>query len=207
MRVFLLIFTNRNDRGVMPITRECTYHDFVKCQPLNFKGTKGVVGLTRWFKKLETVFHIANVLRGFVANDEVIAPRIVACCAPNVPEGPSLEVHWRPPGIISKECDCVEHETQNAIWIANNLMDKKLKGYAAKSRHNVGGQSVARAYTAGNNERKGYAGPLPYCNKCKLHHEGSCIVKCRKCNKVRHITRDCINAVAATATQRAPVMN
>ncbi|GKE93885.1 hypothetical protein Tco_1574980, partial [Tanacetum coccineum] len=24
-------------------TRECTYPDFMKCQPLNFKGTEGVV--------------------------------------------------------------------------------------------------------------------------------------------------------------------
>ncbi|GJX62123.1 hypothetical protein Tco_0295023 [Tanacetum coccineum] len=29
-------------------TRECTYPDFMKCQPLNFKGTKGVVELTQW---------------------------------------------------------------------------------------------------------------------------------------------------------------
>nr|GEW41257.1 putative reverse transcriptase domain-containing protein [Tanacetum cinerariifolium] len=27
------------------VARECTYPDFLKCQPLNFKGTKGVVGL------------------------------------------------------------------------------------------------------------------------------------------------------------------
>ncbi|GJS28453.1 putative reverse transcriptase domain-containing protein [Tanacetum coccineum] len=51
---------NRNDRGVMPVSRELTYHDFVKCQPLNFKGTEGVIGLTRWFKKTEIVFHISN---------------------------------------------------------------------------------------------------------------------------------------------------
>nr|GEX91135.1 hypothetical protein [Tanacetum cinerariifolium] len=31
--------------------RECTYLDFLKCQPLNFKGTEGVVGLAQWFKK------------------------------------------------------------------------------------------------------------------------------------------------------------
>ncbi|GJW96358.1 hypothetical protein Tco_0178166 [Tanacetum coccineum] len=30
---------NRNDRGSMPVARKYTYHDFVKCQPLNFKGT------------------------------------------------------------------------------------------------------------------------------------------------------------------------
>nr|GFC98359.1 hypothetical protein [Tanacetum cinerariifolium] len=64
---------------------------------------------------------------------------------------------------------------QDAIRI---LMDKKLQGYAARSaenkrrmesnpkdyrgqqslfkRKNTTGQNVARAYTAGNNERKGY---------------------------------------------------
>ncbi|GJT13152.1 hypothetical protein Tco_0860194 [Tanacetum coccineum] len=67
-------------------------------------------------------------------------------------------------------------------------------------RQNVGGKSVARAYTAGNNERRGYARPLPYCNKCKLHHEGPCTVKCQNCNKVRHMARDCRSAVATTAT-------
>nr|GEV78705.1 putative reverse transcriptase domain-containing protein [Tanacetum cinerariifolium] len=33
--------------------RECTYPDFMKCQPLNFNGTKGVVGLTQWFEKID----------------------------------------------------------------------------------------------------------------------------------------------------------
>ncbi|GJU92642.1 putative reverse transcriptase domain-containing protein, partial [Tanacetum coccineum] len=40
--------------------RSCTYQDFMKCQPLNFKGTEGVVGLIRWFEKMEIVFHISN---------------------------------------------------------------------------------------------------------------------------------------------------
>ncbi|GJX10258.1 reverse transcriptase domain-containing protein [Tanacetum coccineum] len=58
-------------------------------------------------------------------------------------------------------------------------------------RPNVGGQNVARAYMAGNNERKPYNGPLPLCNKCKLHHKGPCTVRCGKCNKVGHLTQDC----------------
>ncbi|GJW93106.1 putative reverse transcriptase domain-containing protein [Tanacetum coccineum] len=101
---------------------------------------------------------------------------------------------------------------QDAVRIANNLMDQKLKGYAMKNtenkrrfdnnqkdnrvqqplykRQNVGGQSVTRAYMAGNNEKIGYVGPLPYCNKCKLHHEGPCTMKCRKCNK-GHYKSEC----------------
>ncbi|GJY62390.1 putative reverse transcriptase domain-containing protein [Tanacetum coccineum] len=46
----------RNERA----TRECTYPDFMKCQPLNFKGTEGVVKLTQWIEKMETVFRISN---------------------------------------------------------------------------------------------------------------------------------------------------
>ncbi|GKC18148.1 putative reverse transcriptase domain-containing protein [Tanacetum coccineum] len=30
------------------------------CQPLNFKGTEGVVGLTRWIEKMESVFNISG---------------------------------------------------------------------------------------------------------------------------------------------------
>ncbi|GKB84715.1 hypothetical protein Tco_0956987 [Tanacetum coccineum] len=64
------INTNLNDDGsqgsgsgiTRPIrtTRECTYIDFLKCQPLNFKGTEGVVGITRWFERMNFVFHISN---------------------------------------------------------------------------------------------------------------------------------------------------
>nr|GEW15766.1 reverse transcriptase domain-containing protein [Tanacetum cinerariifolium] len=40
--------------------RACSYFDFMKCQPLNFRGTKGVVGLSRWYEKMELVFHISG---------------------------------------------------------------------------------------------------------------------------------------------------
>ncbi|GKE44067.1 reverse transcriptase domain-containing protein [Tanacetum coccineum] len=42
------------------VARECTYQDFMKCQPLYFKGTEGVVELTQWFERMETVFCISN---------------------------------------------------------------------------------------------------------------------------------------------------
>ncbi|GKC97295.1 hypothetical protein Tco_1167570, partial [Tanacetum coccineum] len=51
---------NGSDRDARPVARECTYQDFMKYQPLNFKGTEGVVGFIRWFEKMETVFHISN---------------------------------------------------------------------------------------------------------------------------------------------------
>nr|GEV49949.1 putative reverse transcriptase domain-containing protein [Tanacetum cinerariifolium] len=40
--------------------RAYSYFDFMKCQPLNFRGIEGVVGLSRWFEKMESVFHISG---------------------------------------------------------------------------------------------------------------------------------------------------
>ncbi|GKD08443.1 hypothetical protein Tco_1188128 [Tanacetum coccineum] len=51
---------NVNGRDDMLGAHECTYQDFMKCQPLSFKGTEGVVGLIRWSEKMEPVFHISN---------------------------------------------------------------------------------------------------------------------------------------------------
>ncbi|GKD26250.1 putative reverse transcriptase domain-containing protein [Tanacetum coccineum] len=64
----------------------------------------------------------------------------------------------------------------------NNQKDNRSQQPPFK-RQNVGGQNVTRAYTAANNERRVYNGPLPLCNKCKFHHEVPCSVRCRKCNK------------------------
>ncbi|GJR61079.1 putative reverse transcriptase domain-containing protein [Tanacetum coccineum] len=123
---------------------------------------------------------------------------------------------------------------QDVVRITNNLMDQKLKGYVVNQktarccklkgirlevnqrdnhgqqppfkRPNVGGQNVARAYTAGNNE-KPYNRPFPLCNKCKLHHEGSCTMRCGKCNKIGHLTQDCKVTNFTTSTQRGQVVN
>ncbi|GKE84682.1 reverse transcriptase domain-containing protein, partial [Tanacetum coccineum] len=47
-------------RGTIRTPRECMYKDFLNCKPLTFKGTKGVVVLSQWFEKMESVFHISN---------------------------------------------------------------------------------------------------------------------------------------------------
>nr|GEX25625.1 hypothetical protein [Tanacetum cinerariifolium] len=46
-------------RPVQP-TRVCSYTDFMKCQPLNFKRAQDVVGLSQWLEKMESVFHISG---------------------------------------------------------------------------------------------------------------------------------------------------
>ncbi|GJW24277.1 reverse transcriptase domain-containing protein [Tanacetum coccineum] len=50
-------------------------------------------------------------------------------------------------------------------------------------------QETFRTYTATN----GYIGNHPLCERCTLHHIGSCSVKCPTCNKIGHLTKNCRN--------------
>nr|GFA57591.1 hypothetical protein [Tanacetum cinerariifolium] len=43
-------------------TRECTYKDYLNCWPLKFNSTEGIIGLTRWFEKTESVSNISNCI-------------------------------------------------------------------------------------------------------------------------------------------------
>ncbi|GJS84053.1 putative reverse transcriptase domain-containing protein [Tanacetum coccineum] len=53
--------TNRNiGQGETPVARKCSYKEFMSCQPFNFKGTEGAVGLIRWFERTESVFLRSN---------------------------------------------------------------------------------------------------------------------------------------------------
>ncbi|GJR59078.1 putative reverse transcriptase domain-containing protein [Tanacetum coccineum] len=238
---------NGNRRGDRPGARECTYQDFMKCQPLSFKGTKGVVGLIRWSEKMETVFHISNCPENIrtdaayalswkellklmtevyclryqiqkmetelwnlsVKNNDMATYTqrfqefTMMCTKMVLGEEDRVEkfIGGLPDNIQGNIIAAEPIRLQDAVRIANHLMDKKLKGHA-----NTGGPNVARAYTAGNNEKRGYEGTLPLCNRCRLHHEGQCTMKCNNCKKVGHMTRDC-KAVIATTTQGTPGPN
>ncbi|GJZ74952.1 hypothetical protein Tco_0639417 [Tanacetum coccineum] len=52
---------NRNTRPTeTPVARKCSYKEFMSCQPFNFKGSEGAVGLIRWFERSELVFSYSN---------------------------------------------------------------------------------------------------------------------------------------------------
>ncbi|GJS51659.1 putative reverse transcriptase domain-containing protein [Tanacetum coccineum] len=221
---------------------------------VNNGGTEGVVGLTRWFEKMETVFHINNCSPRTVGVDvayamtwkalmklmtEVYCPRneiqkmeiklwnltvkgndltaynqrfqelTMLCIKMVLKKEDQVEKHivGLPDNIqgnvIAAEPGYAIKNAENKRRIDNNSRDNRGQQQPFK-RQNINGQNVARACTVGNNvKRRGYAGALPYYNKCRMHHEGSCTMKCGNCKKVGHITRDCKAAVAAT-TQRVP---
>nr|GEY20537.1 reverse transcriptase domain-containing protein [Tanacetum cinerariifolium] len=99
----------------------------------------------------------------------------------------------------------VARSTENKRRMESNPRNNRVQQPPFK-RQNTSGQNVARAYTAGNNKRKGYVGSFPYCNKYRLHHEGLCTIRCGNCNKVGYLTRDCRVTVTPN-TQGAAVGN
>ncbi|GKC75304.1 reverse transcriptase domain-containing protein [Tanacetum coccineum] len=56
--------TNRNTgQRETPIERKCSYKEFMSCQPFNFKGTEGAVGLIRWFERIESPIGIEEAYK------------------------------------------------------------------------------------------------------------------------------------------------
>ncbi|GJV99981.1 hypothetical protein Tco_1555233 [Tanacetum coccineum] len=43
-----------------PVARRCSYKEFMGCQPINFKGMEGAIGLIRWFERTESMFSRSN---------------------------------------------------------------------------------------------------------------------------------------------------
>ncbi|GJV65264.1 hypothetical protein Tco_1476092 [Tanacetum coccineum] len=53
--------TNRNTgEREAPVARKYSYKEFMSCQPINFKGSEGAIGLIRWFERTELVFSHSN---------------------------------------------------------------------------------------------------------------------------------------------------
>ncbi|GKB18325.1 putative reverse transcriptase domain-containing protein [Tanacetum coccineum] len=66
-------------------------------------------------------------------------------------------------------------------------------------------QEAVRAYAVTPSGNNRYAGDLPLCKRCNLHHTGPCTGKCNICNKVGHLSKNCRNKKPATGSNQLPV--
>ncbi|GJV24282.1 hypothetical protein Tco_1376977 [Tanacetum coccineum] len=72
-------------------------------------------------------------------------------------------------------CDLMNWVEQQKEKLAKNASSKrKWEGNHGGSSSQNKGHKVIRAHTAHPRNKKGYAGNLPLCNKCKFHHTGPC---------------------------------
>nr|GEZ27209.1 putative reverse transcriptase domain-containing protein [Tanacetum cinerariifolium] len=161
---------NRGGGGFGLVAKVCTYKDFLNCQPCNFHGTKGVVGLasalTCWNSHVRTIG--INEVYGMSWNDlmKLMIKELTLMCPRMV-----LEEEDKIKSLMDRKVRAyVARNPDNKRMFENQPKDNRVPQQPLFKKHNV-----ARAYIVGTNEKKTYAGNLPYCNKCKLHHAGPCI--------------------------------
>ncbi|GKB40765.1 reverse transcriptase domain-containing protein [Tanacetum coccineum] len=76
---------------------------------------------------------------------------------------------------------------------SNNRNNDNYQNNHNNHNHDYHHQQNRRQETIRTYPAKRYHGNLPLCTRCTLHHTGVCTVKCRTCNKVGHLTRNCRN--------------
>nr|GEV14672.1 hypothetical protein [Tanacetum cinerariifolium] len=167
----------------------------MKCQPLNSKGTEGVVGLTRWIKKMESVFQI----NGCAIENQVkfatctLLDAALTCW--------NSQIRSLGPDAYSRTWEFVADETEKidkyvsglpdniyesvkaskpntldeTIELAND--DKKLRTYAERQSNN----KIKANESFRNNHGHQQQAPK----------RQNVARKCHKCNKVGYFARDC----------------
>ncbi|GJS32026.1 putative reverse transcriptase domain-containing protein [Tanacetum coccineum] len=146
------LYTSDNRRNVQT-ARPCFYADFMKCQPLNFKGNEGVVGLTRWIEKMESVFHISGCA---IENQVKFTTCTLLGAALNLVgmgeikkleielwnlkvkgnDVPTYTERFQELTLICTKFSARPKTLDETIELANDLMDQKLRTYAKRQSDN-----------------------------------------------------------------------
>nr|GEY25710.1 hypothetical protein [Tanacetum cinerariifolium] len=131
-------------RRQAPLARECTYPDFMKCKPLYFKGMEGVVELTQWFERMETVFRISNC----TVENQIKFPTCTLLGSAltwwnshvkTVGHDVAYAMIWTnlKKKTTDKYCPRGEIEKlEDAVEFATELMDKKMRTFAKRQAEN-----------------------------------------------------------------------
>ncbi|GJW51551.1 putative reverse transcriptase domain-containing protein [Tanacetum coccineum] len=171
---------------------------------MNFKGTEGVVGLTQWFERMETVFNISNCV---VENQVKFATCTLHGVAltwwkshvKTVGHDAAYGVPWSTLMKMMTAKYCPRNEIKKLemeIWELKVKAENKRKSDNNNQAQQQlpKRQNVAQAYAARTVERKEYAGTLSLYNKCKFHHNGPCttkIITCYECGNQGYYKSDC----------------
>ncbi|GKA57752.1 putative reverse transcriptase domain-containing protein, partial [Tanacetum coccineum] len=173
--------------------------------------TEGVIGLTRWFEKMESVFSISN----FPATSQVkfstctLQDDALTWMFPEEIDKIEKYIGGLPDMILGSVKASKSKTMQEVIEFTTELMEDKTHAYAERQaerkrkyddlpqnnqnqQQQNRRQNTGQAYAAGNGDRKPYEGSKPLCSKCNCHHEaGPCPPRCSNCNRVGHLARDC----------------
>nr|GEU32839.1 putative reverse transcriptase domain-containing protein [Tanacetum cinerariifolium] len=161
---------NNPNRNTSPtrilVVKMGNYKEFIRCQPFYFNGTEGAVGLIRWFERTELVFSRSKCAK---ENKVTFAT------------------------VTTKESLTIEELSTTTPAATSTIVTPTPTIVNIIANHNNQSQEAARAYAVTPSKNNRYAGDLPLCKRCNLHHTGPCIGKCNTYNKVGYLTKNCRN--------------
>nr|GEZ27586.1 hypothetical protein [Tanacetum cinerariifolium] len=212
----------------IPIAKRGNYKEFISCQPFNFNGTKGAVGLIRWFERTKSVFSRSKCVEedrvtfatGTLTNDALSWWNAYA-----QPIGieQANKIAWTELKrllTITLLCPNMVPKFEKLVEVFIGGLPRSIKGNVTASKPQTleevititqrlmeqnKRQEAIRAYAVNPTKNSWYAGNLSLCRRCKLHYAGSCSVVCQVCNKVGHQTKYCKNKRPATRNNLQPV--
>nr|GEW12695.1 hypothetical protein [Tanacetum cinerariifolium] len=187
----------------------------MKCQTLNLKGTEGVVGLTRWIEKMESLFQISGCaiknqgeikkleiklwnlkVKGndVLAYTEPFQELTLICTKFVVNETEKIDkyVSGLPDNIYGSVKAYKPKTLDETIELANDLMDQKLNTYAERQTNNK-----RKANDSFRNNHGHQQQPLKRQNVAKVYNMGmgekkpysGNLPKCTKCHFHHHDSR------------------
>ncbi|GKA82091.1 reverse transcriptase domain-containing protein [Tanacetum coccineum] len=190
-----------------PVARQCSYKEFMSCQPINFKdckvkfaiGTLTEEALSWWnsFTQpigIEEAYKITwgNDLKTYVRRFQELAT-LCPTMVPDYEKMIEVFIGGLPRSIEQNVTASKPQTLEEAINIAQRLMDQNRR------------RETFKAYAATPTENNRYTGNRILCKKCTLHHTGPCTVKCNTCNKIGHLTKNYRNKGPATRSNLLPV--
>nr|GEY87612.1 putative reverse transcriptase domain-containing protein [Tanacetum cinerariifolium] len=167
----------------------------------SMNDTEGVVGLTRWIEKMESVFQISNCT---VACQDVayampwaaLKRMITSKYCPRVEIQKLESEFWNLKGKGLDLLNYNHHFQELALMYIGGLPDM-IHGSVKASKPQSMQNNNAQGYTAGAGDKKPYGGIKPLCPKCNYHHDGPCTQKCTNYRKIGHWAHDCKRQPAA----------
>ncbi|GKC47850.1 putative reverse transcriptase domain-containing protein [Tanacetum coccineum] len=125
----------------------------------------------------------------------------LALMCPNLvtPEKKKIERYIRglPEKVKANVTSSKPASLHDAINMARELIEQAI--HAKATRQNMR-QEAAKAYVDAPAGGKVYLRNLPLCNRCKLHHHNQCFVKCKKCKRIGHQTKNYWSKTSAADT-------
>ncbi|GJW26102.1 putative reverse transcriptase domain-containing protein [Tanacetum coccineum] len=197
----------------VPEMHVCSYKTFMNGKPHSFKGTEGVVGLKRWFEKMEQVFEICKCAEDDKVKFAVCTfeSRALTWWNGNVQTlglANANQIPWSN-GIkgnvtssklatlhdaINMDRELIEQGVQAKALRIGESNKRKWEDQQGNNHHQQQNQrqEAANVYVAAPTKGRGYTGNLPWCNRCKPHHQpSSCPPRCGKCHKLGHQEGEC----------------